>query len=115
MSTRKTRTHRSGAAFVAGFALIACTTVVVHPGPRDATWASEKWPGTTIADLEHGRDVFVSRCSGCHDLPSPGAKKPDEWASVVGEMASGARLSASDQDLVLRYLSAASERLHEGG
>ena len=52
-----------------------------------------------------------------HDrvVPMPDAKTPDEWASVVGEMARGARLSAADQDLVLRYLSAASERLRHGG
>lgn len=92
----------------------ACATAVVHPSARDASWASEKWPGTTVDDLEHGRTVFVSRCAGCHNLPRPDAKTADEWASVVGEMAAGARLSAADQDLVLRYLSATSERLRHG-
>lgn len=102
-------------ASIAGMAFAACTSVVVHPSARDASWASEKWPGTTVDDLERGRSVFVARCAGCHDLPSPAAKPADEWATVVGEMAAGAHLTAPEQDLVLRYLSSASERLRRGG
>lgn len=106
---------RAAAAGTVALALWGCASVVVHPSGRDASWASQKWPGTTVADLEQGRTVFVSHCAGCHNLPSPGSKTPDEWASVVGEMAAGARLDAADQDLVLRYLSAVSDRLRQGG
>lgn len=98
-----------------GVLALGCSTVVVHPSARDARWASEKWPGTTVAELEEGRSVFVARCAGCHNLPNPGSKSPEEWGNVVGEMATGARLTAADQDLVLRYLSVASERLRQGG
>ena len=95
--------------------VVACSTAVVRPEPRDAKWASERWPGTTVDELSRGRDLFVARCAGCHNLPRPDIKTPDEWANVVDEMASGARLSSGDRDLVLRYLSAASERLHREG
>lgn len=114
MKSRDLLRSLSRTAFAAGFAAIACSPAVVHPVARDATWASEKWPGTTVDDLEHGRAVFVSRCAGCHNLPLPDSKSPEEWATVVGDMATGARLSAADQDLVLRYLSATSERLRHG-
>jgi mono/diheme cytochrome c family protein len=107
------RSH-SRTLIAAGFAAVACSPAVVHPDARDASWASGKWPGTTVDDLEQGRTVFVSRCAGCHNLPLPDSKSPDEWATVVGDMATGARLSAADQDLVLRYLSATSERLRHG-
>jgi len=104
-----------GLSVLAGFGLGACASAVAHPSPRDASWAAAKWPGTTVGDLEHGRAVFVSRCAGCHNLPMPDSKSADEWAGVVPEMAQGARLSAADEDLVLRYLSATSERLRHGG
>ncbi len=96
-------------------ALGACATGVVRPDARDAHWAAERWPGTTVEDLSRGRELFVLRCAGCHNLPAPAAKTPDEWASVVDEMGPGAKLGPSDRELVLRYLSAASERLHHGG
>lgn len=87
----------------------------MRPDARDAAWASRKWPGTTVTELDRGREVFVSRCSGCHNLPAPNVKTPDQWAAVVGEMAEGARLSMDERDLVLRYLSAASVRLGKTG
>jgi mono/diheme cytochrome c family protein len=111
------RPHRNAWLTALGTALVAvgCGAGLAHPDARDATWASGKWPGTTVGDLEHGRAVFVSRCAGCHNLPHPESKTPDEWATVVGDMATGARLTAADQDLVLRYLSATSQRIHQGG
>lgn len=103
------------AAAVAAFCLVAvaaCSAAAVPPvASTDARWASERWPGTTVAELSRGRDVVVSRCSGCHALPRPEVKSPDEWSSVLDEMAARAKLSAADRDLALRYLSAASQRL----
>jgi cytochrome c5 len=96
-------------------AVVGCTAAVVRPGPSDARWASERWPGTTVADLSRGQDIFVSRCSSCHALPSPRVKRPDEWAGVLGEMGMKAKLSAGDQELVLRYLSAASQHANTAG
>jgi cytochrome c5 len=103
------------AVLVGAAGVAACTTAVVRPEAGDARWAQEKWPGTTVSDLEHGRSVFVSRCAGCHNLPRPDAKSPDDWAGVLDEMASRAKVTPADKDLVLRYLSAASERLRRGG
>jgi cytochrome c5 len=92
--------------------ITACGAVgAVPPVASDARWANERWPGTTVEELAHGRDVFVSRCSSCHGLPRPDVKSHDEWASVLDEMAVRAKLSSDDRDLVLRYLSATSQRL----
>jgi len=105
-------------ALVAGLGvglLSACAAGVARPDPNDARWASERWPGTTVADLSRGQDIFVARCSSCHALPRPGNKSPDEWAGVLDEMGAKAKLSTTDQDLVLRYLSTASEREHTPG
>lgn len=94
---------------------VACGSAVIQPDARDAQWASTKWPGTTVADLDRGRATFVNRCGGCHNLPEPNVKTPDEWSSVLEEMAARSKLSAEEKDLVLRYLGAASERLRKSG
>src|SRR5258706_10486527 len=84
--------------------LSGCSAGVARPDPNDARWASERWPGTTVADLSRGQDIFVARCSSCHALPRPDGKTPDEWAGVLDEMGAKAKLSAGDHDLVLHYL-----------
>lgn len=94
---------------------VACASAVIRPDARDAEWASAKWPGTTVGDLDRGRETFVSRCSGCHNLPQPNVKTPDQWSSVLDEMAARSKLTADEKDLVLRYLSAASQRLGKTG
>lgn len=93
----------------------SCATAVIRPDARDVHWASQRWPGTTVDDLSRGRELFVLRCAGCHNLPEPASKTPEQWADVVEEMGSRAKLDRGDQELVLRYLSAASERLHHPG
>lgn len=104
------RALAASAVCLAGVA--ACSAAAVPPvASADARWASERWPGTTVAELSRGRDVFVSRCSACHALPRPEVKSPDEWATVLDEMAARAKLTTVDRDLTLRYLSATSQRL----
>ncbi|HEX4474911.1 MAG TPA: cytochrome c [Polyangiaceae bacterium] len=101
---------------VAALLLGACgASAVVHPTAQDAEWASAKWPGTTVGELETGRALYTSKCAGCHRLPDPNAKTPEQWPTVVDEMADRAKLTAADRDLMLRYLSSASERLRESG
>jgi mono/diheme cytochrome c family protein len=101
--------------FVA-ISLAACAGGLVRePDAKDASWAATRWPGTSVSDLKGGRKVFVSRCSSCHGLPEPSVKTPDQWASVIDEMAPRARLSSGDRDAVLKYLSAESERARQGG
>ncbi|HEX4341361.1 MAG TPA: hypothetical protein VH062_35880 [Polyangiaceae bacterium] len=98
---------------VAGGGVYGCavTSAAVPVVAGDQQWASSRWPGTTMNDLSRGHDVFASRCSSCHSLPSPAAKTPDEWSGVLDEMANRAKLSTDDRELVNRYLSAASQRL----
>lgn len=104
-----------GAALALAVLLGGCAGAgALEPDARDARWAEGRWPGTTVASLQGGRTLFVSKCGACHQLPDPGVKTPDEWASVIGEMAPRAKLSDDDRESVLRYLSAASEREHSG-
>jgi mono/diheme cytochrome c family protein len=102
------------AAVVAAFAG-ACTRPVASPVAADARWAEQRWPGTTVVDLEQGRGVFVSRCSNCHSLPDPTQKSADEWPSAVDEMAARARLSDEDKARVARYLATMSARSPKAG
>jgi len=93
------------------FAAFGCGgSAVPHPTDAHLARARARWPNTTRASLERGRTIYVARCSGCHPLHSPATHPASQWAAVVDEMAPRARLSPAERDLVLRYLTAASQR-----
>ncbi len=81
---------------------------VPHPTEAHLARARARWPDATAASLEHGRQLYVARCSGCHPLHPPGTQPAARWAEVLDQMAPRAKLSADERELVLRYLTAAS-------
>ena len=89
-------------------AAAACAATLRHPTEADARAVAPRYPGTTAADLERGRSLYVRRCAGCHTVPLPGVHTPAEWPEVIGEMAARARLSAQDRADIERFLVALS-------
>jgi mono/diheme cytochrome c family protein len=81
----------------------ACAGLAL-PGPLDAERAQARYPKASVQSLTEGRQLFVSRCSGCHTLPRPTAHGPSEWPSVIGEMARDAKLDPAQRELVEQYL-----------
>jgi hypothetical protein len=81
------------------------------PRPDDSHVARvrPRWPDTTRASLEQGRELYVARCAGCHPLHRPDELDAARWSVVVADMADRAKLSLTERDLVLRYLSALSK------
>ncbi len=79
---------------------------VPHPTEAHLARARARWPDTTAASLERGRELYVARCSGCHPLHRPDSQPAGRWAEVLDQMAPRAKLSADERELVLRYLTA---------
>jgi hypothetical protein len=89
---------------LAGCTLAGCATAAPLPRPADVGSAQAAWPGTTHADLERGRTVFLRSCGGCHRLHAPDEVAPAKWPAVVAKMAPRAKLSAVETADALRYL-----------
>jgi mono/diheme cytochrome c family protein len=88
--------------------LAGCAGQLPPPTDADALRASARYPGTTVADLARGRQMYVEHCSGCHALVRPDRKGPDEWPKLVAEMTDRAKLSDDIAQEILRYLVTAS-------
>ena len=91
---------------LAGLALLAaagCVTPIPRPTVLDAQRA-----GVALASLEHGRQLYVTRCGSCHRAAAPSTQTPDEWARIVAEMTADgdADLSAAEAAEVLEFLKA---------
>jgi cytochrome c553 len=81
----------------------ACATAIPHLSQQQLSWAQGQWPSADRESLEHGRSLYVTRCSACHAAPPPSEVDEDE---LVAEMADRAHLSSQEQELVVRFLQA---------
>ncbi|HEU5072587.1 MAG TPA: hypothetical protein VFU02_00405 [Polyangiaceae bacterium] len=84
--------------------VVACGAATT-PEPRqaDVVRIADQFPGTTLAELEKGRSLYLSRCSSCHAPVSPASVPAERWPHEVEEMSERARLG-SDEPLVVKYL-----------
>jgi mono/diheme cytochrome c family protein len=91
-----------------------CAASLAQPNALDARYASQHWPGTTLAELSQGRSLFVHTCAGCHSLKDPASHSPDEWRAEVTQMRGkpGVTLDDHQAELIIRYLSTISSRQH---
>lgn len=73
--------------------------------PDAAAAAQQRWPGTTAAQLEEGRTLFVAKCNGCHDYPDMHAIPESRWPDVVTKkMGPNAKLSPEQTTEVLHFI-----------
>ena len=63
--------------------------------------------GTPVATLEEGRRIFTGACTSCHSADPVEKHAPEEWRSIVAQMACRAKLDATRQSALLAYLAAA--------
>jgi cytochrome c5 len=83
----------------------ACSrSTAPHATDADATRAALRWPGTTTQDLEHGRDLYVSRCSSCHLPPTPSEYSVEAWPGHIAEMRERAHLDEASEEAIRRYV-----------
>ncbi len=95
-----------------GVAAIAACAARALPRvmPPDVDRAQLTWPGTTAADLDHGRSLYLARCSSCHQPVLPDEVPAIEWPGHVDEMKERSALNDQEAALVTRYLVTMSER-----
>jgi mono/diheme cytochrome c family protein len=62
--------------------------------------------GTSAGTLNTGRDLFVTRCTSCHNADPVRSRGVAEWTRVVDEMAERSKLRPAERTALLAYLSA---------
>lgn len=83
---------------------------LIEPGAAHVSWAEERWPGTTLQDLQEARELYVEACTECHRVRSPTRYEPDEWEFAIYRMLEG-ELVEMEPDVVstiVKYLGVAS-------
>lgn len=79
---------------------------LIVPSQKDADLANEKFKfeGNTLEDLKEGRQLFLLKCTKCHDVKKPFTKSEAVVNKVMPLMAKRARIDNRVQGLILKYI-----------
>lgn len=110
---------RTGLAFAA-FGLVACSSTEVDELPDDPmrelkTSTGFPVPDQALADrsgqalgrLEKGYEIFVTKCTECHEPRIAIHSGNPHWYATMHGMAWNASLDEADEEVLLAYLKAA--------
>jgi mono/diheme cytochrome c family protein len=87
--------------------LAACAgSPVPRVSPELLQAAQRERPETTADDLERGRQLYVTSCGTCHELPAPRDYRPEAWPGWLDTMGPKAKLTYAQRADVLRYVQA---------
>lgn len=93
------------AGVVFAVALVACGRPEVPPATQaDAARAAATWPEITVAELNQGRTLYNTHCSGCHLPVAPAEIAAAEWPRHIVEMKERANLDDASATSIERYL-----------
>ena len=66
--------------------------------------SSDVTANATLAQLQQGRSLYIDNCNSCHSLYNPDSNTPSQWRSILNNMAPRTGMSASEVQLVTKYL-----------
>lgn len=85
-----------------------CQSLNNYPPPVTPNMAkASKRSGVTLAKLEQGRSLYVSRCIECHVLPAVSQYPAEKWPRIVDWMGERASLKPAEREAVTAYVLAA--------
>jgi hypothetical protein len=74
------------------------TSALYTPTTADVT------ANATLQKLQQGRVLYIDNWNACHQLISPDNYSPADWRSILSNMAPRTNLSASEVQLVTKYV-----------
>jgi cytochrome c5 len=66
--------------------------------------ALKRWPGATMALLNHGKEIYNTKCNTCHALKEIGSLDEPHWNKAIAEMAPQARLTPDETGILTKYI-----------
>jgi hypothetical protein len=82
--------------------LTSCATELYVPKQASAN--------TSLADLKKGRDLYVKKCSGCHQLYLPKQYDEKNWKINLNMMQAEAEISDEEKQLIYQYITSAPKK-----
>jgi mono/diheme cytochrome c family protein len=82
-----------------------CSKNIVDTSSLYAPTNANVTANATLQELQQGRTLYIANCNSCHTLVAPDNYMPSQWKSIMSSMAPKTSMSASDIQLVTKYVS----------
>lgn len=86
--------------------LTGCISSLYLPTEIDA----QKY-NCSLETLKTGRELYINKCGGCHNLYFPQSRTKQEWQEVMNKMQKRSKIENQQKDLILKYLETNSKAL----
>lgn len=86
---------------------IATTSNTTSTDEALLTVAQKTWNDCTLQQLQSGKDIYATKCTGCHAMKSITQRSETEWKGAIASMAPKAKLTPEETLNLTRYLLAA--------
>jgi hypothetical protein len=96
-----------GGAAVVTFALTGCLTIEEMAPPVGAPFALVGMSSDARANLERGREVYISDCARCHSIEPVDRYSVTHWCDIIERMSPQAGLDDAGKAALRAYLIAA--------
>jgi mono/diheme cytochrome c family protein len=83
--------------FLSSFLLLASCSSQLYV-PIEAT------SSVSVEDLKIGREIYVKKCSSCHQLHLPNQYTEKVWSLNLNEMQARAKITDQEKQLIYQYL-----------
>lgn len=79
--------------------LVSCISALYIPTQNDALSQN-----TSLEKLRQGRELYMTKCGGCHNLYLPSSYNSNAWESLLNEMQKRTRIDDSQKKQIAKYL-----------
>jgi mono/diheme cytochrome c family protein len=76
--------------------LISCSSQLYVPKVAAST--------VSVEDLKTGRDIYVKKCSSCHQLFLPNQYNEKSWSFNLTDMQERAKITDAEKQLIYQYI-----------
>lgn len=59
---------------------------------------------TTVDTLTLGRELYINRCSNCHNLYQPSSYTKEEWKKIIDAMQKRAKINDKQKESIYTYV-----------
>jgi hypothetical protein len=84
--------------------IVVAMTAGCGMGPPTVTAGDASRSGFELVELQHGRELLVKKCSGCHRTPTPSQHLAGDWPGKLDEMAERSHLDVDQRRAIQDYL-----------
>ncbi len=86
------------------FILYGCASKLYVPAPVNVEKARAVSPDITLEQMRSARDLYITKCSSCHNLHLPREFTAPEWQKNLDRMQPKAKITDAQKQLLYAYL-----------